>query len=39
MAHASGDEQHHDVTGYTADQLINDLLSRYARFHQANRMQ
>jgi len=28
----------HDVTGYTRDQLINDLLNRYARFRNARRL-
>lgn len=37
MASSSEDDQSHDVTGYTADQLINDLLKRYARYRQAGR--
>jgi len=28
----------HDVTGYTRDQLINDLLNKYARFRNARRL-
>ena len=38
MAHGSEDKQQHDVTGYTRDQLINDLLNRYARFRLARRL-
>ncbi len=34
MAHSSEADQPHDVTGFTQDQLINDLLNRYARFRQ-----
>jgi choline/glycine/proline betaine transport protein len=33
------DDQPHDVTGFTNDQLINDLLNRYARFRQARRLE
>jgi choline/glycine/proline betaine transport protein len=33
------DSQHqHDVTGYTPDQLINDILNAYARFRHARRL-
>lgn len=32
-----GDQQH-DVTGYTREQLINDLLKRYAMFRHARRL-
>ncbi len=38
MAHSSEGDQSHDVTGFTRDQLINDLLNRYARFHHARRI-
>lgn len=38
MASASGGDQPHDVTGYSADQLIHDLLKRYARYRQAGRI-
>jgi len=31
-------QQQHDVTGYTRDQLINDLLNAYARFRHARRL-
>ncbi|WP_206185259.1 BCCT family transporter [Sphingosinicella sp. CPCC 101087] len=37
LVYTEGD-QPHDVTGFTNDQLINDLLQRYARFRQARRM-
>ena len=38
MAHGSETDQQHDVTGYTRDQLINDLLNRYARFRHVRRL-
>ena len=38
MAYSSEGDQAHDVTGYTRDQLINDLLKRYARFRHARRL-
>ena len=38
MAHTSEGDQPHDVTGYTRDQLINDVLNRYARFRHATRL-
>ena len=38
MAYSSESDQPHDVTGYSAEQLINDLLNRYARFRQAQRL-
>lgn len=38
MAHTSEGEPSHDVTGFTRDQLINDLLNRYARFRHTRRM-
>lgn len=38
MAYSSEGDQQHDVTGYTRDQLINDLLNRYARFRHARRL-
>lgn len=37
---SSADSDHsHDVTGYSADRLINDLLNRYARFRHARRIE
>ena len=38
MAHGTEADQQHDVTGYTRDQLINDLLNRYARFRHVRRL-
>lgn len=38
MAHGSESDQQHDVTGYTRDQLINDLLNAYARFRHVRRL-
>jgi choline/glycine/proline betaine transport protein len=38
MAFSSEGDQQHDVTGYTREQLINDLLNRYARFRHARRL-
>lgn len=38
MAAGPDGEQQHDVTGYTQEQLINDLLKRYARFRQLRRI-
>ncbi len=38
MAHSSEGDQPHDVTGFTRDQLINDLLNRYARFRHKRRL-
>ncbi|MEW9856515.1 BCCT family transporter [Novosphingobium sp. M1R2S20] len=38
MAQTSEGDQPHDVTGFTRDQLINDLLNRYARFRHARRL-
>jgi choline/glycine/proline betaine transport protein len=38
MAYSSEGDQQHDVTGYTSDQLINDLLNRYARFRHARQL-
>ena len=38
MAHSSEGDQPHDVTGYTREQLINDLLNRYARFRHKRRL-
>ncbi|ROT97537.1 BCCT family transporter [Altererythrobacter sp. FM1] len=38
MAQSSEGEHAHDVTGFTEDQLIHDLLNRYARFRHARRM-
>lgn len=38
MASGSEGDQPHDVTGYTREQLINDLLNRYARFRHARRI-
>ena len=38
MANSSEGDQPHDVTGYTREQLINDLVNRYARFRHARRI-
>lgn len=38
VAHSPGAEPPHDVTGHTNEQLINDLLNRYARFRHNRRM-
>ena len=38
MAHTSEGEAPHDVTGFSRDQLINDLLIRYARFRHTRRI-
>jgi len=38
MAFSSEGDQQHDVTGYTRDQLINDLLNRYAGFRHVRRL-
>lgn len=38
MAHSSEGDQPHDVTGFTREQLINDLLNRYARFRHKRRL-
>jgi choline/glycine/proline betaine transport protein len=38
IAHTSDSDQPHDVTGFGQDQLINDVLNRYARFRHARRM-
>ena len=38
IVYASNDEQPHDVTGHNVDQLINDLLTRYARFRHQRRV-
>jgi choline/glycine/proline betaine transport protein len=38
VAHSSESDQPHDVTGYSNEQIINDLLNRYARFRHARRM-
>ncbi|MFS0753584.1 BCCT family transporter [Noviherbaspirillum sp. 1P10PC] len=38
MAYSSEGDQPHDVTGYTRDQMINELLNRYARFRHARRL-
>ena len=38
VAQSSESDQPHDVTGYSAEQLINDLLNRYARFRHIRRM-
>ncbi|MDT9600240.1 BCCT family transporter [Sphingosinicella rhizophila] len=39
VASSSNSDQSHDVTGYDLDQLINDLLNRYARFRHARRIE
>ena len=38
MATGAEGEQQHDVTGYTQEQLINDLLQRYAQFRHQRRI-
>jgi choline/glycine/proline betaine transport protein len=38
MAHTSEGETPHDVTGFSREQLINDLLNRYARFRHSRRL-
>ena len=38
MASSSEGEQQHDVTGYTSEQLINELLNQYARFRHVRRL-
>lgn len=38
MAQTSEGEPPHDVTGFSRDQLINDLLNRYARFRHTRRI-
>lgn len=38
MAYSSEGDGAHDVTGYTREQLINDLVNRYARFRHARRL-
>ena len=38
MATGAEGEQQHDVTGYTQEQLINDLLKRYAQFRHLRRI-
>ncbi|MGG7604025.1 BCCT family transporter [Massilia sp. BKSP1R2A-1] len=38
IASGSEGDQQHDVTGYTREQLINDLLKRYAMFRHARRL-
>lgn len=37
MAQTTEVDQPHDVTGYTRDQVINELLNRYARFRHTRR--
>ncbi|MCL6251123.1 BCCT family transporter [Altererythrobacter sp. KTW20L] len=39
MAHTSEANPPHDVTGFTQDQIINDLLNRYARFRHSHRIE
>lgn len=39
VASSPDSDQSRDVTGFDAEQLINDLLSRYARFRHARRME
>lgn len=39
MAHSSEGDQPHDVTGFGREQLIHDILNRYAHFRHARRMQ
>ena len=38
MARTTEGETPHDVTGFSHDQLINDLLNRYARFRHTRRL-
>lgn len=38
MAHTSQGETPHDITGFSRDQIITDLLNRYARFRHSRRM-
>lgn len=38
MVSSSDSDQAHDVTGFSVEQLINDLLNRYAKFRHARRM-
>lgn len=38
IASGSEGDQQHDVTGYTREQLINDLLKRYTMFRHARRL-
>lgn len=38
MASGAEGEPQHDVTGYTREQVIDDLLKRYARFRHARRI-
>jgi len=38
VAQTSEGDQPHDVTGFTREQLINDLLNRYARFRHTRRL-
>jgi len=38
MASGAEGEPQHDVTGYTRDQLINDLLKRYTQFRHVRRL-
>jgi len=38
MACSSAGDQAHDVTGYTHEQLTDDLLNRYARFRHTRRL-
>lgn len=38
MAHCSEGDQPHDVAGYSREQLINDLLNRYARLRHKRRL-
>ncbi|MBU2032276.1 MAG: BCCT family transporter [Alphaproteobacteria bacterium] len=38
MAHSDADEQPRDVSGFSREQVIDDLLSRYARFRHSRRL-
>lgn len=38
LAKSSIDDEPHDITGYTREQLINDLLARFARHQSAQRL-
>lgn len=39
VASSPDSDQSQDVTGYSTERLINDLLNRYARFRHARRME
>ena len=39
IARSTDGEQPHDVTGFSSEQVINDILKRYARFRQTRHLQ